>query len=358
MDGILCDRVQVQNQGSGSSPYMGMNEPEPNEPNEPKIEPKNEPSMNLTHSYTLEKYKTLKSRHTCPACNSKNEFARYVDTDGNYLAHHVGRCNRESKCGYHFKPSEYFQSNPTASIQAPRQAIPIKPKPIQYIPSDKVLATLKAYDQNSFVIYLLSLFDSETVQSLIDTYGLGTTKDGSCIFWQVDETGKVRTGQASQYGLDGHRIKGTNRFIHTSLGIENTCQCLFGLHQLIVEPNKPIGLVESEKTAVIMAGKLPSYSWMATCGKNSKLIEKVYPLKRKKVVAFPDGDAFELWKEKLSPYGFKVSDALQKYLTPDEQKDGKDLADFIKKPGTYSETLKDGRIIKMHPNGYPLDWAV
>jgi rubredoxin len=62
---------------------------------------------------TLEKYKGLGSRHTCPACGAKKVFVRYVDTEtGRYLADHVGRCNRESNCGYHFKPKDYFAENP------------------------------------------------------------------------------------------------------------------------------------------------------------------------------------------------------------------------------------------------------
>ncbi len=63
----------------------------------------------------LETYKGIKSRHTCPACNSKGVFVRYKDERGEYLSSDVGRCNRESKCGYHRKPKEFFADNPQSS---------------------------------------------------------------------------------------------------------------------------------------------------------------------------------------------------------------------------------------------------
>ena len=64
----------------------------------------------------LETYRGTKSRHTCPACNSKGVFVRYVGDGGEYLSFDVGRCNRESKCGYHKKPKQFFLDNPQAEI--------------------------------------------------------------------------------------------------------------------------------------------------------------------------------------------------------------------------------------------------
>lgn len=290
-------------------------------------------NMNTSFTYGFEKYKTRQqSKHTCPACGVKHVFVRYVDQDGNYLADQVGRCDRESKCGYHLTPYQYFQDNPqnrpAAAIQPLKQAIPEPAKVIEYVSPEVLRATLKAYDKNTFVQYLGTLFDPETVQWLIDLYGIGTARDGGCIFWQVDDQGRIRTGKVIQYGSDGHRDKSLPPyFIHGKLGIKNIEQCLFGLHLLMIDDTRPIGLVESEKTAIVMAGKLHSYFWMATGAKLN--LKTVHALRGKKVVAFPDGDGFTDWKERLAPYGFEVSSALQKYLTADEQSEGKDLADFV-----------------------------
>jgi hypothetical protein len=304
----------------------------------------------MDYTYKLEKYNGMKTKHTCPSCGAKRRFTRYVDASGNYIADHVGRCDRESNCGYHLKPKEYFESNPSASIQPTREAKPEPRKEVQYIPSDIFRATLQAYERNTFAQYLNSLFDAETVQGLIDRYGLGTTRDGSCIFWQADEHARIRTGKVIRYQEDGHRQKDIPPFfIHTKLKVEHIEQCLFGLH-LLNYTTGPIGLVESEKTAVIMSGRLQDYTWMATGGKSN--LSKVHVLKGGKVVAFPDTDAYDEWKERLSPYGFKVSNALQQHVS----EPGYDLADFVTKAQDYIERLSDGREMRMHSAGYPLDW--
>jgi hypothetical protein len=89
---------------------------------------------------------------------------------------------------------------------------------------------------------------------------------------------------------------------------------------------------------------------MATGGKSN--LSKVHVLKGGKVVAFPDTDAYDEWKERLSPYGFKVSNALQQHVS----EPGYDLADFVTKAQDYIERLSDGREMRMHSAGYPLDW--
>lgn len=363
----------------------------------------------MEYSFTLEKYGGLKSRFTCPRCNHKHQLARYIDLAGHYIADDVGRCNRESKCGYHLKPKDYFEENRghvgRAWPQQQRASLgtPVT-VPVRYISRDVLKTTLKAYEQNTFVKYLRTIFDQVTVQNLINAYGLGTARDGSCIFWQMDDQRRVRTGKVIRYQEDGHRDKTVPPyFIHTRLKIEAIEQCLFGLHLLIVDHGS-IGLVESEKTAVIMSGMLPDFTWLATGGKTN--LSKVHALKGKNVVAFPDTDAFNEWSDRLTPYGFKVSNALQKHVTNADH--GYDLADFvgpqrilgelirngqetgeIRKQNegtrvtttqevtsfglshkqsssfkaiadipeeTYTETLKDGRIIQMHPDGFPLDW--
>ena len=64
------------------------------------------------YRYTLEKYRGIKSRYTCPQCGRKYVFTRYIDTETNqYIADDVGKCNRLDKCGYHYTPKQYFSDN-------------------------------------------------------------------------------------------------------------------------------------------------------------------------------------------------------------------------------------------------------
>jgi rubredoxin len=70
--------------------------------------------------FQLEKYRGPSTRYTCPECGKKKEFTRYIDIDtGNYIADHVGKCNREINCGYHYTPKQYFEENKLSRCPVP-----------------------------------------------------------------------------------------------------------------------------------------------------------------------------------------------------------------------------------------------
>lgn len=66
-----------------------------------------------TPAYHLQKYNGPSTRYTCPSCGAKHRFTRYVDAYGRSLHPSVGRCDRESACGYHKTPRDYFAEHPT-----------------------------------------------------------------------------------------------------------------------------------------------------------------------------------------------------------------------------------------------------
>ena len=60
---------------------------------------------------------------------------------------------------------------------------------------------------------------------------------------------------------------------------------------------------------------MPKYIWLATGGKSQLKPEKLSVLKDRKVIAFPDVDGYQEWKEKLSKIEgltITVSDVLEK----------------------------------------------
>ena len=64
------------------------------------------------YKYILEPYNGTKTRYRCPNCNKTGVFTKYIDTDTKeHLNDAVGMCNRVVKCGYHYKPKQYFQDN-------------------------------------------------------------------------------------------------------------------------------------------------------------------------------------------------------------------------------------------------------
>jgi hypothetical protein len=143
-----------------------------------------------TYKYTLEPYKTQKSRYTCPECDEPKKFTRYIDTETNeHLADHVGKCDRENNCGYHYTPKHYFAANPALKPTKKREPKPIPPpqKP-DYIPEKLFKKSLNRTELNDFVEYLCSIFDDKKVNELIEDYYIGTAKHWphATIFWQVD----------------------------------------------------------------------------------------------------------------------------------------------------------------------------
>lgn len=280
------------------------------------------------YKYKLETYKGRATRHECPSCHTPQVFARYVDEQGNYVADNVGRCNREDKCGYHLTPSEYFKDkgiNYTPKVNVIPKPLP----PTDYIPEEMVIRSLTA--DNHLFTFLIRQFGVQRVASILDTYYIGDGKGKKTIFWQYDEQGRVRTGKIMLYDpRTGRRVKNqpnsfdwAHRHIKSDYQLE---QCLFGQH-LLARENKPIAIVESEKSAVIASIVVPDYTWIATGGKSNFRLMEV--LRGQDVTLFPDLGAYEDWREHAGRYGYKVSTLLEDIATPQDKESGLDIADFF-----------------------------
>ena len=166
---------------------------------------------------------------------------------------------------------------------------------------------------------------------------------------------RCRTGKVMKYDPEtGHRIKDPDvlsriTWVHSLMRQAgqlpptwNLTQCLFGEHLLKEQPEKPVALVESEKTAVICAGLMPKYVWLATGGK-SCVNDRLLVLAHRKVVAFPDVDGYQEWTEKLAKYNdlssvtpgltrgldITVSPLLQQSATTEDMEAHIDIADWL-----------------------------
>ena len=313
------------------------------------------------YQYTLQPYTGRNSRYTCPACKKPYQFSKYVSTEtGEVLDDEVGKCNRVDKCGYHFTPKQYFQQNLSlpshgdSGVILPNwgdvrlrrtegsNSLPeILSKAIEpsYISHSIFKASLKEYNNNNLLKFLYSILSTEQVDQAINTYNIGTSSrynGGTTIFWQIDCNNKVRTGKLIKYDNNGHRIKNHNNWVHSVLNINNfnLKQCLFGEHLLSQFPGKTIGIVESEKTAIIASVFLPDLLWLATGGVENLNKEKVIPLRGRNVILFPDaskdGSIYLKWKEKGNKFGFQTSDYLEQYTNEEQKAKGVDVADFLK----------------------------
>ena len=308
--------------------------------------------------FILETYHGINSRYQCPECKRKEKtFSRYINTHtGEHIHETVGRCNRESNCGYHYTPKQYFQDNKILSEVSrndypkanPSPKANPNPKPmanpnnVSYINIANFKATLKSYEVNHFVSFLVSVFGYKTTNELISKYFIGSSKhwQGATIFWQIDSQGNIRTGKIMLYSAEtGKRIK--EPFPHITW-VHKTIQqpkfelrqCLFGEH-LLIDKTKPVAIVESEKTAIIASAYLPSFIWLASGSLNNLNINTCKDLAGRRVSLFPDLKCFEKWSAKakeLANYAhFNVSDLLERRATEDERAKGLDLADYLLK---------------------------
>ncbi|MBV6879110.1 DUF6371 domain-containing protein [Epilithonimonas ginsengisoli] len=252
----------------------------------------------------------------CP-CGKSNKDGKFAPSKENP---EQGFCH---SCAKFFDCSEKIPFTPNL----------IPPKPIDYHPIEFVKKSSKN-ENNNLIKFLKSKFDSDSVDEKVNLLKVGSAKHwtGATVFWQIDNLQRVRYGKVMLYDPEtGKRVKEPfNHFtnIHTILKMKdfNHKQCLFGSH-LLPGNKKPIALVESEKTAIVMSIVDESYLWLATGGKGNFNYEFLEPIKGKKIMAFPDaGEAF--WTEvsvRLNDMGFNIT--ISKVL--DGKPKGYDLADAV-----------------------------
>jgi len=303
----------------------------------------------MTHRFILEPYKGVVSRYTCPECGHKKCFSRYIDTE-NVIAfpNYVGRCDREQKCGYHFTPKEYFEQNPDRKELLQKQTFVTQksrtpPPSISYIDDIWVEQSMSHYSENKLFQFLSSQLGELESLRLMKLYRVGTAShwQGSTVFWQTDAHGRVRTGKIMLYNpTTGKRIKDPHNhitWVHSIILKEsfNLKQCFFGEHLLQEDNNKPVAIVESEKSALIASSYLPQYLWIASGGKNGCFRdENLSVLSGRNVVLFPDLGAIDDWSARIftmEQIGItvKLFDYLEKNATLDQRKNGLDIADFL-----------------------------
>lgn len=317
-----------------------------------------------TYRFHLEKYH-CGSKIDCPNCGKKRCFVRYIDGQGTVrFPSTVGKCDHEQSCGYHYTPREYFRDNPEAVSNNNRSierifrqtVIHARPIPVEpsYISPAIVEASLSHYDKNPLYRYLCGVFGTEETMRLFNLYRIGTSAKwgGSTVFWQTDETGKVRTGKIMLYNPEtGRRVKEPQSRVswaHTELRQLDfhLRQCLFGQHLLPLYPDRTVFIVESEKTAVIASHYMPDVLWLATGGKNGCFnIHAVEVLRGRDVILLPDLGATDAWRKKLPMLrpvcrSVAVSTILEDMATDEQRSQGLDIADFLLTTPTRHQILQ------------------
>lgn len=302
-------------------------------------------------------------KHLCPECGKKR-FVRYIDSVSNeYLPQKYGRCDRESNCTYHLNPYKDGYGKNETVVQQYYPKPKLQQKHETFLPEYILDTTLGAYDKNTFIQNLVSLFPVQEVEKVIAMYRLGTInkgeRTGAVTFPFIDRAGNIRTIQAKEFDVTNHTI--STDYVHSILERhyrkqgrslpawlsdylknEKKVSCLFGEHFINKFPLNPVALVEAPKTAIIstLYYGLPETAkdllWLAVYNKSSLSLEKCKALRGRNVVLYPDLNAFHDWDKRVKEISIKlpgtrfiVSDLLERNASPEDILKGLDLADYL-----------------------------
>lgn len=236
------------------------------------------------------KIKWSTKRYECPACGSKHAFARMVGE-----SEECGHCH---SCGVTLfpksdKPREryyYEEQAPLKTYEVPADEFE------RLVVAGGFSDTLRTALVASIPAAMRSLRDYKVV-----SFGLETG------FPLIDRGGKVHSIKIMGYGADLHRIKTAPdgkplpaiRWYHSGKlrERETFVTCAFGEHLIDNVQYDCIGVVESEKTAVIARALLPNILFLAV-GSKSNLRTLTYKgLDDKYLLFFPDKDGIGAWSE-------------------------------------------------------------
>jgi len=186
-----------------------------------------------------------------------------------------------------------------------------------------------------------------------DSYRLGKSRSGKCIYWMIDELGRIRDGRLGDTWV--------SRLLKTRepeiLKEFHARHCLFGLHLLchtdrteatekpydpchsLSSSNIPVSIVEREESAVILSELLPESLWMAYSYAANMSPELLEPLQGCTVTIYPRTDPlmntytafleFANDVRRLYDIDITIDDVLEEHATPEQKERHIDLLDFI-----------------------------
>lgn len=293
------------------------------------------------YKWILQPYGGKGTRHRCPNCGRPQSFTRYVKAQDYqqgiivYAGDDYGRCNYTS-CGYQRYPDKEARF-----IQAGHR----EELPKIYYSRDDVKQYRVGASQGNLIKYLLTKIDPYILQLVLKDYAVGYLEKGriwideiksyrdyynGTVFWQIDHKLNIHRGKVMYYRPDGHREKrdekrGVIQAMWQMLGRKRENEpdmCYFGQHLCNIYPDKPIAIVESEKTAIVATCVMPVFNWLATSSINNFNTERLQFITEinKPVVIYPDYDGYDSWVEKTEKVKkffpkqkFEINDSIIKH---------------------------------------------
>jgi hypothetical protein len=209
-------------------------------------------------------------------------------------------------------------------------------------------------DKNIFIYWLMHLpWDDEQrarLQQTLWMYCVGGWRDGRVVFWQIDHQGIPRAAKLMKfYPMNhpkyGHRDKEAHPgWIYNQDGCRQQLEPdkhtilkpLFGCHLLNRYPDASINIVESEKTALVMAnyyGNPDQQLWLACGGLKFLQLDSLQPLidQGRTIWLWPDKDGRDDWQEVCDKLGYDKCRLYTQFFDTcwtEEDGDKADIADI------------------------------
>lgn len=248
------------------------------------------------------------------------------------------------------RPTSAHKVAPTAP-----HSQPIVSNEPQYISEQQVNAVALRYKETSLYAYLCKWFDNAEVEQVMNAYKVGASKyinqqggraacfpyigyDGRCVdckIFHIDPTtGSRKTAPPLRSWTTSD---GTEQHLPTTWALaemkkkdSRAAWCNFGDHFLSLRPSDVVCIVESEKSALILAMAYPQHIWIAVGSMQNLTLERFKPYRGRKVIVFPDRDGITAWSDKariLAANGYDIRIDTTTARHDGEAKD--DLADIV-----------------------------
>lgn len=282
-----------------------------------------------TFRYTLDS----SEKFTCPDCNHDNKFVRYRDVvSGDWVGEEYGKCDRENNCGYWKKieRNELIRDKSLIKYDLQRERSVFSELWLTdnyynhhrenrfkcdrdvYLRSDiphmfRYPGTDEVKYENIFLRGLVKKFGVEATKKVYDEFRLGTFYDGGVIFPYYDFNDKLITGKIMFYDDNLKRIKEgyqsypmwLHNYKYQPVGHKYEIICdlpgeykpdltFFNYSYAKIKDINNIGIIESEKSAIILSILVPEIHWMATGGLNNLQKYKFWRLNSHSILMFPD----------------------------------------------------------------------
>lgn len=166
-----------------------------------------------------------------------------------------------------------------------------KKQELRYVDAD-VLRGAKAWplEKCSLFRWMCGLFPEDRVREVWDKYNVTTDSHGNCVFWYVDQDGRILYDKRILYKEDGHRDKDFFPGRQFRVADGYTGRCYFGA--CVPDDGKKAFIVESEKSAMLASLYYGGRRFLATGGKGN--LREIEP----NMMLVPDMDARMEWEEK------------------------------------------------------------